>query len=147
MNICANNPPLRQAPKRYKPFIQPVLRPKKRYITIIILGLIFIGLTVWYTDPFHDSVEPISKLIGKDYNYALSYFGNKPDIETSFSIRSNLNEFQGGVLSNAKSLKDSMVKQYTWAFTNHKVTIWVGSTMKSDWEIIDAIRYKNNIVF
>lgn len=123
------------------------MRLKKRYTVPIVLSLSFIVILLWYTDPFHKPEETISNLIGKDYRDALNYFGTNPTDTTSFSIYGNLNEFQGGVLSKSGNLKDSVVEQYTWEFFNHKVTIWVGSTNNSNREVIDAIRYKNNVVY
>lgn len=81
------------------------------------------------------------------YAYAIEYLGSQPDDSTSFNVNSSLNEFQGGVLTASQSLKDSIVRQYTWDYRLHKVTILTGETAKSKKEIIDAIKYKNTAQF
>jgi hypothetical protein len=58
-----------------------------------------------------------------------------------------LNELNGGVLDKKEFFTDSIVKVYTWDFLNHKKTIWIGKARKMESQIIDAIRYKNNVKF
>jgi hypothetical protein len=115
---------------------------------ILIFSVIIFSLTTWYFDPFHKPVETVDVLIGKNYDYALkSYFHSDPEYSSSFDINQDLNEFQGGVLSKKDIIRDSIIRQYTWTFTNHKTTIWVSKTDNFEDEIIDAIRYKNNVQF
>ena len=120
----------------------------KQKLIFIFAIIILIGLSIWYFDPFHKPVEKMTELIGESYsNITNTGFSSKPDFSTSFNKNKSLNEFQGGILSSNAVLKDSIIRQYTWNLINHKVTIWVTKTEKSDNEIIDAIRYKNNVKF
>jgi hypothetical protein len=116
---------------------------------IILLTFVTIGLSsAWYFDIWHKPVEPIDKLIGKNFTYAHKiYYKTKPDNHYEINIKDNLNEFDGGIYIKKNKLKNSIVQVYTWIFTNHKETIWVGETMRLKNEIIDAIRYKNNVRF
>jgi hypothetical protein len=118
-------------------------------IKIIIFFSIVSGLTaIWYFDPFHRQVETVDELIGRNYEYAHKlYFQSDPDNSTYFNINDPLNEFQGGILPKKSIIKDSIIQQHTWTFLNHKVTIWVTQTDKLQGQIIDAIRYKNGVVF
>ena len=120
---------------------------KIKLIFLVIAALI-ISLTIWYFDLFHKPVETVDVLIGSNYDYAIkSYFHSEPNTSTTFNINSGLNEFQVGVLSKKYIVRDSIIRQYTWTFLNHKTTIWVSKTDNSDNEIIDAIRYKNGVEF
>ena len=120
---------------------------KLKFIFVII-AIIIVGSTIWYFDLFHKPVETVDELIGNNYDYALkSYFHSEPNSSMTFNINNALNEFQGGVLSKKNIVRDSIVRQYTWTFLNHKTTIWVSKTDRLDNEIIDAIRYKNGVKF
>ncbi len=116
---------------------------------IILLTVVTIGLTsAWYFDTWHKPVEPINRLIGKNFVYAQKlYFESKPNSQYKINIKDNLNEFDGVILYKKNKLKNSIVHVYTWTYFNHKETIWVGETVKFKNEIIDAIRYKNNVNF
>jgi len=116
---------------------------------IIISILVILGLaSFWYFDVWHEPVERIDELIGKNYDYAHKvYFQTYPDQEYKININDNLNEFNGGIYNKVKNLKDTIVYVYTWKSLNYKETIWVGKTDKLESEIIDAIRYKNSVVF
>ena len=120
---------------------------KRQLYSIIILIIVLTTSSLWYFDLLHKPVEPVGKLLGKDYAFALKYFGAKPNSSTAFNITDDLNEFNGGVLSVDVKLKDSIINQYTWEFNRYKITIWIAETTKSPNEIIDAIRYKNNVRF
>lgn len=116
---------------------------------IIFVVLIFLALGItWYFDLTHNSVEKIDDIIGKNYiTEVKSYFSTKPNYQYKININKNLNEFDGGILNKKSKLKDSIVTVYTWKYFNHKKTIWVGKTESMKYEIIDAIRYKNNVNF
>jgi hypothetical protein len=119
----------------------------KKFIT---LGLIItIGLvSSWYLDIWHDAVENIDELIGQNYDYAHKiYFRTEADNSYKININNELNEFDGAILYKMEFLTDSIVQVYTWEFVNHKKTIWIGETDKMKNQVIDAIRYKNNIQF
>ena len=126
-----------------------VSQNKKMKKTIIILTIISIGLfSSWYFDIWNKSVEPIDELIGKNYDYAHKlYFKTDPDQHYKININDQLNEFNGGVYNKKSIFTDSIINVYTWISFNHKQTIWVGKTKKSDNEIIDAIRHKNGVKF
>jgi hypothetical protein len=120
----------------------------KLKLIFTVIALIIVASSIWYFDPFHKSVETVDELIGNNYDYAVkTFFHSEPSSSTLFNINDNLNEFQGGVLSKKEIVRDSIIKQYTWTFLNHKTTIWVSKTDKLDNEIIDAIRYKNEVKF
>src|SRR4030095_2572695 len=117
---------------------------------ILLVGIFILLLAtgIWYFDPFHKPVETIDELIGKNLDYAVKlYFKKDPDVSSHFNINSPLNEFQGGVLAKKSIIRDSIIDQHTWNFLNHKATIWVTKTDQQHSEIIDAIRYKNGVVF
>jgi len=116
---------------------------------VIILTLILIGLfSSWYFDIWHKPVEKIDKLVGKNYYYALKlYFKTEPDKHYKVNINHQLNEFDGGIYEKKCILKDTIVDVYTWNYLNCKKTIWVGKTKNMKYEILDAIRHKNNIKF
>ena len=106
------------------------------------------GAALWYFDPFHDSVERLDDLIGKNYDYAYKmYFRTDHDQMEKFDIRDGVTEFRVGVLSSQALLRDNVIREYTWIFSNHKATVWVAKTDGSNNTIIDAIRYKNGVVF
>ncbi len=111
--------------------------------------LLLIGWTAtWFLDPFHKPVETVNELVGQNLDYAIkSYFHADPDKELSININRPLNEFQGGILTMKNRIKDSIVNQYTWTFFNHNLTIWTAHTDNLQSEIIDAIRYKDNVKF
>jgi hypothetical protein len=113
------------------------------------IGLLIVVLTAaWYFDLFHDPVETIDELIGHNLDYAAKeYFESNPDDYVTFSINQELNEFQGGVLTNRDRFRDSIIHQYTWTYLNHRVTIWAVKTDNFPEEIVDAIRYKNGVEF
>lgn len=116
---------------------------------IIISTIILIGLfSTWYFDVWHRPVETINELIGQNYDFAQkNYFQTDPDRECAVNVNDELNEFDGGILDKKKILNDSIIHVFTWNFTTHKKTIWVGKTKTMNHEIIDAIRYKNGIEF
>ena len=116
---------------------------------IIILSIIIIGLTAsWYFDIWHESVETIDELIGKNYDHAHKmYFQTDPNRQYKVNVNDNLNEFDGGILNKKEILADSIVHVFTWDYTTHKKTIWVGRTEKLESQVIDAIRYSNNVRF
>jgi hypothetical protein len=96
----------------------------------------------------HKPVETLDELIGKNLDYANNvYFKSEADETIKININNNLNEFQGGILSKKSILFDSIVYQYTWNFYTHKKTIWIGKTIENKNQIIDAIRYQNNVKF
>jgi hypothetical protein len=96
----------------------------------------------------HKPVETLDELIGKNLDFANNkYFKSEADETIKININNNLNEFQGGILNKKSILTDSIVYQYTWKFFTHKKTIWVGKTIENKYQIIDAIRYKNNVKF
>jgi hypothetical protein len=96
----------------------------------------------------HKPVETLDELIGKNLDYANNvYFKSEADVTIKININNNLNEFQGGILSKKSILLDSIVYQYTWNFYTHKKTIWIGKTIENKNQIIDAIRYQNNVKF
>ena len=114
----------------------------------LLSSVIIICSAIWYFDVLHKPVETIDELVGNNYDYAVkTYFNSEPNISTTFNINTNLNEFQGGILAKKNIIRDSLIKQYSWTFLNHKTTIWVSKTDNSDNEIIDAIRYKNEVQF
>lgn len=116
---------------------------------IVILTFIVIGLTAsWYFDIWNKPVQTIDKLIGQNFDYAHKrYFQKDPDKQYSININDNLSEIDGGILNEKEILTDSIVHVYTWDFTTHKKTIWVGQTEKMELQIIDAIRYSNKVQF
>jgi len=116
---------------------------------IVILSIIIVGLTTsWYFDFWHEPVETIDELVGKSYDHAHKmYFQTDPDKQYKVNINENLNEFDGGILNTKEILTDSIVHVFTWDCTTHKKTIWVGRTEELESQVIDAIRYKNNIQF
>ena len=119
----------------------------KKVIVLLTAFIIGIGLT-WYFDLFHKPVESIDELVGNNYDYAHNqYFGTAPNNQYKINVNKGLNEFDGGILNKKRNLTDSLVYVYTWVFINHKKTIWVGKTNKANKEIIDAIRYKNDVQF
>jgi hypothetical protein len=120
---------------------------KKGLLTALALSVIVIG-SLWYFYIFRKPVETINSLIGKDYDYACNiYFKKSPDVSYNININHNLSEFDGAILNSKNLLTDSIVNVYTWTYSNHKKTIWVGQTSKMKNQIIDAIRYKNNVRF
>ncbi|KAB7529977.1 hypothetical protein F8C76_00160 [Flagellimonas olearia] len=114
----------------------------------MVIALTF-GLVVsWYFDIWHSPVETIDELIGKNYDFAArNYFKSPPQYQYEVNVNHELSEFDGAILHHKEKLKDSIVQVYTWKFINRKKTIWVGKTSESDSQIIDAIRYKNDIKF
>jgi len=126
--------------------IQKITTIKK---LIVILSLIIVGLTSsWYFDIWHEPVEPVNELIGKNYDYAYKvYFQTEPDKQYKLNVNDNLNEFDGGILNKKEILTDAIVHVFTWELMTHKKTIWVGQTEKLKSQVIDAIRYKNNVQF
>ncbi|PZX46320.1 hypothetical protein [Algoriphagus chordae] len=116
---------------------------------IVILTIIVIGLTAtWYFDIWNEPVETIDELIGQNYDYAHKmYFRTDPDRNYTINVNHNLNEFDGGILNEKKILTDSIVHVFTWDYPTHKMTIWVGQTEKMESQVIDAIRYSNNVQF
>lgn len=116
-------------------------------VSVLVLFLAGFGLT-FYFDLFHSSDETIDKLIGKSYHYARNnYFNRESDGHYLLNVNHITNEFDGGILDSKEILIDSIVEVYTWNYFNHKKTIWVGKTMKSDKQVIDALRYKNSVRF
>jgi len=113
------------------------------------LSLIIVGLTAsWYFDIWHEPVEPISQLIGENYDYTHKiYFQTDPDKQYKLNVNNNLNEFDGGILNKKEILTDSIVHVFTWDYTTNKKTIWVGQTEKLESQVIDAIRYSNKVQF
>lgn len=116
---------------------------------IVILSILGLGLTAsWYLDMWNEGVETIDELIGQNYDYAHKiYFQTDPDRQYSVIVNNNLNEFDGGILNKKGILTDSIVHVFTWVYTTHKKTIWVGRTEKLENQVIDAIRYKNSVRF
>lgn len=116
---------------------------------IVILSIIIVGLTAsWYFDIWNEPVETIDELIGRNFDYAhKKYFQTDPDRQYKVKVNDNLNEFDGGILNKKKILTDSIVHVFTWDYTTHKKTIWVGRTEKLENQVIDAIRYKNTVRF
>lgn len=120
-------------------------RNKILYISII---LVFVCFCIYYFEPMYKPVETLDELIGENLDFANKiYFKSEADEITKININNNLNEFQGGILSKKSILLDSIVYQYTWNFYSHKKTIWIGKTIENKYQIIDAIRYKNNVKF
>jgi len=118
----------------------------KKIFLIFFIGFSIVGIL--YFDPFHKTVETIDILIGKNLDFANKlYFKTEADEKVTFNINSKLNEFQGGVLNKKSIITDSIIHQYTWNYLNYKKTIWVAKTQIQKFEIIDAIRYKNNVNF
>lgn len=119
----------------------------KKYV--IISAFISTGLiSLWYFDVWHNPVEPIDELIGQNYDYAHKfYFKTEPDHHYTINIRDQLNIFDGGIYGKEAILIDSLVDVFTWNSWNYKETIWIGKTSEVDYQIIDAIRYKNDIKF
>lgn len=115
----------------------------------VIFSIVVVGLTAaWYFDIWHDPVETIDELIGQNYDYAhKKYFQTKPDRQYKLNVNDNLNEFDGGILSEKENLTDSTVHVFTWDYTTHKKIIWVGQSKKMKNQVIDAIRYSNNVQF
>lgn len=113
------------------------------------MSLIIVGLTTsWYFDIWHEPVEPINQLIGENYDYAhKTYFQTDPDKQYKVNVNDDLNEFDGGILNKKEILTDSIVHVFTWDYTTHKKTIWVGQTEKLESQVIDAIRYSNKVQF
>lgn len=102
----------------------------------------------WYFDIWHEPVESIDELIGQNYDFAHKiYFKADPDNQYTVNIKDNLNEFEGGALKVKEILTDSVVHVFTWNYTTHKKTIWIGDTKYMKSQIIDAIRYRNNVRF
>jgi hypothetical protein len=96
----------------------------------------------------HKPVETLDELIGKNLDFVNKiYFKSEADETTKININNNLNEFQGGILNKKSILIDSIVYQHTWKFFTHKKTIWIGKTIENKNQIIDAIRYQNNVKF
>lgn len=120
---------------------------KRKYLIILVIAIIGLAST-WYYDIWHKPVETIDNLIGKNFDYAnKQYFKSEPDNRYRINMNDHLNEFDGGIYDKKNKLIDSIVHVYTWTFINHKETIWVGKTRKIESEIIDAIRYKNDVQF
>lgn len=115
----------------------------------VILPIIVVGLTTsWYFDFWHKPVEKIDELIGQNYDYAHKiYFQTDPDKQYKMDVNDNLNEFNGGIFNKKDILTDSIVHVFTWDYTTHKKTIWIGQTEKLESEIIDAIRYNKKVQF
>jgi len=119
----------------------------KKIVIISILVLIGLGLT-WYFDLLHEPVEPISELLGNNYDNAHKmYFRTDPDEQYKININKCLNEFHSGISIKKGLLLDSIVYVFTWNFPRYKKTIWVGKTKELDNEVIDAIRYKDGVNF
>jgi hypothetical protein len=115
---------------------------------IIIIGITLLVGLISYFDPFHKSVETIDILIGQNFDYAHKmYFNTDPDDHYQIKINDNMNEFHGGILTKINLITDNTVQVYTWNSFNYKSTIWVAATKNNRYEIIDAIRYKNNVRF
>jgi hypothetical protein len=116
---------------------------------IVILSIIIVGLTAsWYFDIWHEPVETIDELIGKNFDYAHKmYFQTDPNRQYKVNVNDNLNAFDGGILNKKEILTDSIVHVFTWDYTKHKKTIWVGRTERLENQVIDAIRYKNTVIF
>ncbi len=116
---------------------------------IVIISLILVGLTVcWYFDIGHKPVETIDKLIGQNYDYAYKFYFRKPfNHQYSVSINDNLYEIDNGILNKKKILTDTIVHVFTWDYKTYKKTIWVGKTEKCEHQVIDAIRYNNDVQF
>ncbi|MFD2099244.1 hypothetical protein [Flagellimonas iocasae] len=113
-------------------------------VIALILGLV----ASWYFDIWHSPVETIDELIGTSYTFAEEeYFKESPQLYYDVNINHGLPEFDSFLLNEKDRLKDSIVQVYTWKYINHKKTIWVGKTSESDSQIIDAIRYKNDVQF
>jgi hypothetical protein len=121
----------------------------KKKVIVVSVTILLIGIfLIWCFDILNKPVETIDGLIGKNFDYArVTYFKTNPDIQYNININQNLNEFDGAILNSKNLLSDSVVNVYTWTYFNHKKTIWVGQTSKMQNQIIDAIRYKNNIRF
>lgn len=120
---------------------------RQNRLTISIAIFTLIGLALWCFALFHKSVEPIPRLIGKNYDYAVNYLGSKPSQSSSFNIRNDLDELRGGILVHKSKLKDSIIQEYQWDFKGYKVIIWTGRTLNSSNEVIDALRYKDDVRF
>jgi hypothetical protein len=130
-------------------YIHPLWCIKKMKKLLAILSILIVGLTTaWYFDIWNKPVETIDELIGKNYDFAHKmYFQTDPNGQYKVNVNDNLNEFDGGILNKTKVLTDSIVNVFTWDYTTHKKTIWVGQTKAMKYEIIDAIRYKNGVRF
>lgn len=123
------------------------MKRKTFILSIIVVTIIGISISIYF-DVFNKPVKTIHDLIGKDYVYAReTYFDKEPDTHYTINIKQNLNEFDSGVLTRKELLIDSLVDVYTWNYFSYKKTIWVGKTSKMNQQIIDALRYKNNVRF
>ena len=119
----------------------------KRIIVIGIILLAGIALS-WYFDFWNEPVETIDELIGQNYDYAHKmYYRTDHNSFYAISVNEKLNEFDGVILNKADMLIDSVVHVYTWNFFNHKETIWIGKTERMEYEIIEAVRYSDNVIF
>lgn len=119
----------------------------KKLIVIIVIIIVGLSATLYF-GIWHEPVEKIDKLIGQNYEYASEkYFRTEPDNQYVVNINKNLSEFDGGILNQKEILEDSIVHVFTWEFENYKKTIWVGDTKNMKSQIIDAIRYKDNVIF
>lgn len=121
---------------------------RKLLLPLIILFVLIAISLIRYLKIFNESVETLDRLIGKDYSYIQNnYYKVKPECYYKININSDLNEFDCGILSKKEILTDSIIYVYTWHYCFYKETIWVGKTKRMNREIIDAIRYKNNVRF
>jgi hypothetical protein len=117
---------------------------KSHQFIFVIFAIIIVGSTIWYLDLSHKPVETVDVLIGKNYDYALkSYFKCEPNSSSTVNINNELSEFQGGVVSKKHMVRDSIVRQFTWTFMNHKTTIWVSKTYKIYHEMSMTISCNN----
>ena len=70
---------------------------------------------------WHEPVETIDELIGKNYDYAHKmYFQTDPNRQYKVNANDNLNKFDGGILNKKEIMIDSIVRVFTWEYTNTK---------------------------
>ena len=95
------------------------------------------------------SVETIDILISKDFKYALeNFYKIEPTEKYTIKTTDDLNEFHRGAVTNKDCvILDPNIQVYTWKFDDYSETLWVAHTNESDSQIIDALRYDNNVNF
>ena len=117
---------------------------------IAVIGIVFsVGIALSCYFYFQNKpVETIDELIGQNYDYAHKMY-YKTDHSDFYAINVNqeLDEFDGALLHKRSILEDSIVHVYTWSFFDRKETIWVGKTERMAYEIVDAVRYSDSILF
>lgn len=116
---------------------------------LITLGaIILIGVSsVWYFDLMHEPIESVDELINKGYTFAHNYFGAQEDDYRSIDINDSLIPIDQRIIKKKGILTTPRIDVYTWHYTTHKITIWVGEIKNGEYSIIDAIRYNSKSGF